>query len=131
MTSRSIIAGIAYFGVVFAAGFVLGGVRVTLVVPRIGEAAAVALELPVMLAVSWIACRWLIGRFAVPVDRKSRFVMGATAFAVLLAAEVGVSMIIFGRTIAGFVDQYRSVAGLLGLAGQLAFAAFPLVQLEV
>jgi len=129
MASRSLIAGIAYCGVVFAVGFVLGALRVTLVVPRLGE--TVALELPVILAISWMACRWLIVRFAVPADRNARLVMGATAFAVLMAAELGVSMIIFGRTLADHLDQYRTAPSLLGLTGQLAFAAFPLLQAKL
>ena len=131
MASRSLIAGIAYCGVVFAVGFVLGALRVTLVVPRLGETVAVALELPVILAISWMACRWLIVRFAVPADRNARLVMGATAFAVLMAAELGVSMIIFGRTLADHLDQYRTAPSLLGLTGQLAFAAFPLLQAKL
>ncbi|MBD3765451.1 MAG: hypothetical protein IE927_12185, partial [Rhodobacterales bacterium] len=44
---------LAYAGSAFALGCVLGVLRLTLVAPRLGEVAAVALELPVMLAASW------------------------------------------------------------------------------
>lgn len=37
MTTQSIKAGLAYFALVFGTGFVLGAVRVTLLVPRFGE----------------------------------------------------------------------------------------------
>ena len=84
MNSRSIIAGAAYFGIVFAAGFVLGAFRVTLVAPKLGEAAGVALELPFMLAISWTVCRMVIARLALPAERMPRIVMGASAFAYLM-----------------------------------------------
>ena len=51
---RAAAAGDAYFALVFAAGFLLGSIRVLIIIPRSGEAVVVGLELPIMLAVSWI-----------------------------------------------------------------------------
>ena len=42
--TRAIAAAVVYFALAFAAGFVLGTVRVMLVGPRIGEIAAVLIE---------------------------------------------------------------------------------------
>ena len=64
--TRAAWAGLAYFGIVFATGFALGTLRVLAVTPRLGENAAVLLELPIILTLSWVACRWLISRFDVP-----------------------------------------------------------------
>ncbi len=121
-------AGLAYFGVVFAAGFLLGTLRVLFLIPRLGESSAVLLELPIMLAVSWMACRWLITRFDVPTALVARLVMGGLAFAVLMTAEVSVSVIGFGRTLSAHLEQYRQFPALIGLAGQIAFAMFPVIQ---
>ena len=44
---KSILAGVVYFGCVFAAGFALGVLRTVLVVAVVGETVAVALELPI------------------------------------------------------------------------------------
>lgn len=43
-------AGLAYWAVVFALGFVLGTIRVLWLAPLVGLIPATALELPVMLA---------------------------------------------------------------------------------
>ncbi len=49
MMTRTISAGVAYFALVFGAGFVLGILRVSLLVPRFGERLAELAEMPLML----------------------------------------------------------------------------------
>jgi hypothetical protein len=51
LTAQSIKAGLAYFALVFGAGFVLGVLRVSFLVPRFGERIAELGEMPLMLAV--------------------------------------------------------------------------------
>lgn len=41
-------AGALYFAFVFGAGFLLGGIRVPLLVPRFGERTAELMEMPIM-----------------------------------------------------------------------------------
>lgn len=125
---RATTAGMAYFGAVFTAGFALGTLRVLVLMPRLGEGLAVVLELPIMLALSWLACRWLIARFAVPATLIARLVMGTLAFAILMLAELGVSTFAFGRSISAHIDHYRELSAMLGLMGQIAFAMFPIIQ---
>lgn len=121
-------AGLAYFAIVFSVGALLGTLRVLVLAPRSGELLAVAIELPVMLAVSWVACRRLVARFSVPGRPAPRAAMGGLAFGLLMGAEIGVSVLGFGRTVAEHLEAYRSAAALMGLAGQIAFALFPLAQ---
>jgi hypothetical protein len=59
-------AGSTYFGLVLALGFALGTLRVLALAPYLGPTGAVLVELPIMLAASWVLCGWLIARFAVP-----------------------------------------------------------------
>jgi hypothetical protein len=121
-------AGVYYFAAVFASGFVLGALRVLVIAPRLGEAGAVAVELPVMLALSWFVCRWLVEREAVAARAGPRVMMGLVALVLLLLAEAGVSILGFGRSLAEHLAAYGAVGAQLGLAGQVAFAAFPLLQ---
>lgn len=127
---RAVLAGLAYFAVVFAAGFVLGTLRVFLLIPWLGETTAVLIELPAILAVAWVACRRLIAAFDVPSRLARRLVMGGVAFLTLMVAELGLSVLAFERTVADHLDQYREVHAFLGFAGQVAFGLFPLMQLR-
>lgn len=127
---RAALAGLTYFALVFGAGFALGAIRVLILVPRVGETLAILFELPIMLALSWVACRWLIACFDVPAALIARLVMGGVAFAILMFAEVGVPTLALGRSLLDHLEEFRKLPALLGLAGQLAFAGFPLVQME-
>ena len=122
-------AGFVYFGIVFTIGFVLGAIRVLAVVPRIGELFAVLIELPLMLAASWIVCKSLIAHFQVLADIVDRAIMGASAFAFLLVSEVALSTYVFGNPIESTFMNYQTIHGFVGICGQLAFAAFPMLQL--
>jgi len=132
MVDRSVpcapVAGLAYFALVFAAGFALGTLRVLVLIPQIGEISAVLLELPLLLALAWVACRWLVRRLDVPAALSARSLMGGLAFAMLMIAELGVSILGFGRTFSSHLERFRQLPELLGLAAQMVFAALPIIQ---
>ncbi|MCC0034074.1 MAG: hypothetical protein H6887_02260 [Hoeflea sp.] len=123
-------AGLSYFAAVFAAGFLFGVVRTLLIAPRTGELAAVALELPLILAVSWVACGWAVRRHDVARESGARLVMAVTSFILLMAAELAVSTLIAGRSLDQHFALYRTAPVLLGLCGQLVYAALPLIRLR-
>ena len=119
-------AGFLYFAIVFSAGFVLGTLRVFILLPLIGELAAVAFELPVMLIISWLVCRKLVTRFSVPAMASQRLAMGASAFGLLVLAETCLSIFVFNRPAAEYFSLLQTPPGLLGLAGQIACGLIPL-----
>lgn len=121
-------AGSVYFAVMFALGFVLGTIRVVLLAPGLGAMTATLIELPVMLAASWFVCRWAVARWRVPWRPGARLAMGALAFALLIAAEVVLGTLGFGRSVGEQIAAMLSPEGLAGLAGQLLFALFPLAR---
>ncbi|MCB9666112.1 MAG: hypothetical protein H6732_18535 [Alphaproteobacteria bacterium] len=121
-------AALRYVALVFAAGFVLGTVRTLVLVPRLGETAAVLLELPVMLTVSWAVCARAVRREGVSPAHRVRLAMGSLALVLLLLAEVALGLTLFGRTGAEVLAGFGTVPGGIGLAGQVAFGLVPLLQ---
>ena len=128
---RALAAGSLYFLLIFLAGMVFGTVRVLVVEPRLGAVGSVLLELPVMLTVSWLVCGWLIRYLAVPAAVASRLLMGATAFLLLMASELGLDLLAMGGTVTDHFASYRGGAPLIGPLGQIAFAAFPILGADV
>jgi hypothetical protein len=125
---RPAAAGFAYAILAFAVGFVLGSVRVLLVVPRVGPSVAVLLEVPVILAASWWISRLCVELFKVRRAVAARLVMGLVAFLVLMLAEVTLSALVFGTSVTGYLASLTTPAGAIGLAAQVAFAGFPFAQ---
>ncbi len=121
----ALLAGLVYFAVVFAAGFALGVPRTLVLEARVGELGAVLVEMPVILAVCWWSAGRVARRFAVPGDVRARVAMGGAAFALLMAAEWALVAATGEETL---LEHWSRPAGLLGLAGQLAFAAFPAIR---
>lgn len=122
-------AAVAYFAIVFAAGFVLGAIRTVFLAPRLGPLAAVLVEIPFMLAIAYAACRWLVARFAVPAALYDRLVMGGVAFVLLIAAELLLALAL-GGSASAFVAALAEPAGVAGLAAQVVFAALPVVLMR-
>lgn len=123
-----LVPGALYFVFVFAAGFALGTLRTLWLAPAVGETMAVAIELPIMLAISWKACTRIVLRRSVAGEWVPRLAMGLVGFALLMGAELGLSVLAFGRTVTEHCATYGTSPGLLGLAGQFAFAGIPIVQ---
>ena len=81
-------AAVAYFGLVFGAGFAFGTVRVLWVVPRLGVRSAELIESPVMLLATILAAGWVNAHVLSGASRLRRLQVGSIALVFLLAAEV-------------------------------------------
>lgn len=110
---------------IFALAFVLGALRVTLVAPQTGPLIAVALEVPVVLALSWVVAGRALRRW--PLAFRQRAALAALSFALLMALELATALA-FGQTPAQFLAAMTTPPGALGLAGQVGFALIPLVR---
>lgn len=97
--------------------------------PAMGEGRALVLEIPVMLAISWIVAGVLIRRHAVPARVAARLGMGSVAFALLLLAEAVLGTYGFGRSLQEHLGHYATLAGAAGLAGQGVFTLIPVLRL--
>jgi hypothetical protein len=121
-------AGCTYALSVFAVGFILGAIRMLLIAPRFGNAAAVSLEAPLMLAASWKTARWSAEKRSLSTDTGGALLMGTIAFAVLMTAEFCTAILCFDKTAGEYFASFFSVPGAIGLAAQLCFAGFPFLQ---
>lgn len=121
----SVKAAFAYTLPVFACAFVIGAIRVMLVAPATGPLLAVALEVPLVLALSWLVAGRVLRRW--PLAGSQRHAMAALAFALLMLLELATA-VAFGQTPVQFLTAMATPAGALGLAGQIGFALIPLVR---
>ena len=123
----AILAGACYSASVFALGVAFGTGRVLVLVPRVGEFAAVALETPFMLTAAWALSGFWWRHFVRAGRSAERLTMGAVAFALLIVAELGLELLL-GGSFATSLAKYGRPAGLLGLLAQIAFGTFPMLR---
>jgi hypothetical protein len=103
--------GIVYFLLVFGAGFVLGTVRVLLIVPHVGHQAAELLEMPLMLLATVLAARWITRRFPEPHNHTARLAIGGIALGLMLASELAVGIGLRGMTASDVILNRDPVSG--------------------
>lgn len=115
--------GLRYFAIVFSLGFVFGVIRVTWLVPRLGEARAELLEIPVMVACIFFIARWQV-RCHVQSPRDWLF-SGLLALALLLAFEFSVVLALRGLTLAEWLASRDPLVFSAYVASLLAFAVIP------
>ncbi len=123
--SRIAKAGLAYWAVIFALGFVLGTVRTLWGSAALGEARFILIEVPVMLLASFAAAHWLTRRFGIE-GAGAALGMGALAFALLMAAEVALSAAL-GLSVRLWISGLLAPPGLYGFLGQIAFGLMPVL----
>jgi hypothetical protein len=97
---------------VFAAAFIFGALRVMLIAPAIGAFAAVALEVPPVLALSWLVAGRVLRRW--PMQRGAALGVGAIAFLILILAEVALAWLLSGQTPAAYAATFLTPPGALG-----------------
>ena len=121
------LSGALYFALTYAAGFALGALRETFVTPRLGRLAATLIEMPLMLAVSFAAAQFVIRRSASLPDFSERFVIGITAFILLLAAEVVLARVLRGWSLEQWTGHFKTGEGAVSLLMFALFAVMPLL----
>ncbi|NNL94335.1 MAG: hypothetical protein HKO64_01805 [Xanthomonadales bacterium] len=121
---------LTYFGLVFAAGFVLGTVRVIAVAPVVGEQAAEILEIPLMVIVSWLSARLVIRRFAIT-QKAPALATGVFALGLLLLLEFTLVLQLRGLTIEQYFTQREPLALAAYFTGLLLFGLMPRILVTI
>ena len=119
-------AGVLYFVLVFAAGFVLGTIRTLWAVHRFGVRTAELAEAPVMLGVSILAARWAVRHVGIQPLWSRRLTLGCIALGLMLLAEFSFVLWIRGLTIREYLEARDPVSGAVYLATLGAFAVIPI-----
>jgi hypothetical protein len=127
MMTRIISGGLAYFALVFGAGFVLGVLRVSFLVSRFGERLAELAEMPLMFLVIVVSAICVTRRFAIPLSTSARLGMGLLSLAMLLAAELIMAVALQNRSLEDYIDSRDPVSGTVYLAMLVLFAAMPIL----
>jgi hypothetical protein len=115
-------AAVVYFALVFGAGFVLGPIRILILVPRFGVRLAELMEFPVMLVVIVLAARWLVRKFQLAAHS---LLVGFLALGLMIAFEFTLLLWLRGLTLAEYFRERDPVAGVVYYLMLLVFAAMP------
>ena len=117
--------GFIYFALVFAAGFVLGTIRVLLVEPRIGARYAELLEIPVMLLVIFQSAKFVVSRMPNAKSGIPHFMIGAVALALLLLSEIALVLGLQGMSLGQYLESRDEIAFSVYIASLIVFAIMP------
>jgi hypothetical protein len=118
-------AALLYFLIAYAAGFAFGIVREFFVTPYLDLSLALVIEQPFMIAVSFLAARFVMERGALraPVDG---LIVGLAALVLLLIAENVMSHVLRGISVFTLWADFTLVAALANYGGLGVFAMMPL-----
>ena len=120
-------AGVLYFALVFAVGFMLAAIRTLWVIPRVGTRTAELMEMPIMLVVTIVAARWTVLRLLVPMMWSARIEMGCMALVLMLIAEFGFVLWIRGLSIKEYFATRDPVSGAAYYLLLIVFAIMPIL----
>lgn len=116
-----------YFAIVFTAGFILGTLRALFVAPRLGSRYAELLEMPFMLAASYFAAKFVVGRLG-ETHIEPLAIMGVGALVLMLAGEVLLIGPVRGLAIKAY---YASRDRLTGTAYYLVLVLYAIMPIAV
>jgi hypothetical protein len=119
------VVAVAYFSAVFSIGFVLGVARTLWLVPWVGERAAELVELPGMVVASYLVARALMHGLGRGLGVAAAAAAGCAALALLLAAEIGMVVVVRDESLSAYIRARDPIAGTAYLAALVVFAALP------
>jgi hypothetical protein len=121
-------AGAAWFGAMFALGFLLGPVRILALEPRLGATGAVLVEAVPMTAAMILLAPRIAALFDVPRAIAPRLLMGGVGLVLLMLAETVLDALLRGRGPALWLERAGTPDGLVYFALLGLFALMPLLR---
>ena len=125
---QAIAAGVIYASCVFAAGFLLGTVRILYISPRLGKRYAELLEMPFMHIVIVKAAQYTVHNFQLEADSSTRLLTGLVGVSLLLGLELLLNVIVMGKSGRQFWEERNPVSGLAYFGMLVLFGLMPFIH---
>ena len=122
---RILKAGVIYFLLLFALGWILGPIRELWAVPRFGRMTALLVEAIIMLIAMIVAAGWVTLRFDVPRTLGSTIPVGLVALVILAPAEIAGALWVRGQSLQDYAASFVTGPGLISLVLFVLFAVMP------
>ena len=122
---RALKAGVVYFLLVFAVGWILGPIRELWAVSHFGRMAATLSEAVIMLIAMTVAARWVIRWFEVPQTLFDNLSIGLIAIGLLFPAEIVGVVWVRGLSLREYLASFVTAPGIISLLMFLVFGAMP------
>ena len=123
-------AAAIYFALVFAAGLLLGPARVIWIEPWLGNAIAVLLEAPFLIAAMWFASRAAPKWAGASGGWPSFLAIGVAALLMQQIADLAVGFGLRGMTFSDQLAHFATSAGVIYAATLIIFALMPLIRMR-
>ncbi len=128
--NRVLHAAAIYFALVFAAGLLLGPARVIWIEPWLGNAIAVLLEAPFLIAAMWFASRAAPKWAGASGGWPSFLAIGVAALLMQQIADLAVGFGLRGMTFSDQLAHFATPAGMIYAATLIFFALMPLIRMR-
>jgi hypothetical protein len=125
MILRSFKAGAVYFLLLYVVGFILGATREFLLAPRLGVAAASAIEALPMFAAIFHFAPLIARRFGIPPKSGGRIMLGLAGLTLLIGAEIAMTRAMRGLSPEQWLAHFASFEGAIYAVLLACFAAMP------
>lgn len=115
---------LAYFALVFGAGFILGPIRILFIVPRFGVFVAELMEYSLMLVVFVAAASWLVRKFQIA---EQTLMVGVLALALVMAFEFTLVLWLRGLTLTEYLSERDPLSSFIYYLMLVVFGLMPLL----
>jgi len=124
---RILKAGVIYFLLLFALGWIMGPIRELWAVPKFGRMTALLVEAIIMLIAMIVAAGWVTLWFDVPQTLGSTIPVGLVALAILAPAEIAGVLWVRGQSLQDYTASFVTAPGVISLVMFVLFAVMPTV----
>ena len=122
-----LLGSLTYFVLVFLSGFMLGIMRVLLLVPQLGERYAELVEMPLMLVIIYFSARLIVYRFPALPRLSGYLITGLIALVLLLLIEFTFVLGLREMSLADYLATRDPVSGTAYALSLILYLVMPFI----